>query len=147
MRVAVDAEGWLLALVVTAASVSDQAGAKLLVIRLLNVVGTLRIIWADSGYDGAPVAAWIKKAAGITLEVVKRSDPHGLVRRQPVQRQRCGLHPPTIGYAARSPPSRTTRHQQIADGQRPFAISPRAVRAWAAIARTLGYRANAKCIA
>jgi transposase len=84
MRVAVDAEGWLLALVVTAASVSDQAGAKLLVIRLLNVVGTLRIMWADSGYDGAPVAAWIKKAAGITLEVVKRSDPHAfqVVRRR-----------------------------------------------------------------
>src|SRR6266498_3419332 len=34
-HVAVDAEGWLLALVVTAASVSDRAGAKLLVIRLL----------------------------------------------------------------------------------------------------------------
>jgi transposase len=83
-HVAVDAEGWLLALVVTAASVSDRAGAKLLVIRLLNVVGTLRIMWADSGYDGAPLAAWIKKAAGITLEVVKRSDPHAfqVVRRR-----------------------------------------------------------------
>jgi transposase len=83
-HVAVDAEGWLLALVVTAASVSDRAAAKLLVIRLLNVVGTLRIMWADSGYDGAPLAAWIKKAAGITLEIVKRSDPHAfqVVRRR-----------------------------------------------------------------
>src|SRR5690348_5194472 len=33
-HLAVDAEGWLLALVVTAASVSDKAGAKLLIIRL-----------------------------------------------------------------------------------------------------------------
>ena len=56
-HVAVDTEGWLLALVVTAASVSDRAGAKLLVIRLLDAFGTLKIMWADSGYDGNPLAA------------------------------------------------------------------------------------------
>src|SRR6202040_3555218 len=39
-HLAVDAEGWLLAIVVTAASVSDRAGLKLLVIRLFNAVGT-----------------------------------------------------------------------------------------------------------
>src|SRR6266508_2091093 len=83
-HVAVDAEGWLLALVVTAASVSDRAGAKLLVIRLLDAFGTLKIMWADSGYDGAPLAAWIKAVAGITLEVVRRCDPHAfqIVRRR-----------------------------------------------------------------
>jgi transposase len=83
-HVAVDAEGWLLALVVTAASVSDRAGAKLLVIRLLDAFGTLKIMWADSGYDGAPLAAWIKAVAGITLEVVRRCDPHAfqVVRRR-----------------------------------------------------------------
>jgi transposase len=83
-HVAVDTEGWLLALVVTAASVSDRAGAKLLVIKLLDAFGTLRIMWADSGYDGAPLAAWVKAAAAITLEVVKRCDPHAfqVVRRR-----------------------------------------------------------------
>jgi transposase len=83
-HVAVDTEGWLLALVVTAASVSDRAGAKLLVIRLLDAFGTLKIMWADSGYDGAPLAAWIKAAAGITLEIVRRCDPHAfqVVRRR-----------------------------------------------------------------
>jgi transposase len=83
-HVAVDAEGWLLALVVTAASVSDRAGAKLLVIRLLDAFGTLKIMWDDSGYDGAPLAAWIKAVAGITLEVVRRCDPHAfqVVRRR-----------------------------------------------------------------
>ena len=83
-HVAVDAEGWLLALVVTAASVSDRAGAKLLVIRLFDAFGTLRIMWADSGYDGNPLAAWIKAVAAITLEVVKRTDPHSfqVVRRR-----------------------------------------------------------------
>ena len=83
-HVAVDAEGWLLGLVVTAASVSDRAGAKLLVIRLLDAFGTLKIMWADSGYDGAPLAAWIRAVAGITLEVVRRCDPHAfqVVRRR-----------------------------------------------------------------
>jgi len=78
-HVAVDAEGWLLGLVVTAASVSDRAGAK-----LLDAFGTLKIMWADSGYDGAPLAAWIRAVAGITLEVVRRCDPHAfqVVRRR-----------------------------------------------------------------
>lgn len=75
-HVAVDTEGWLLALVVTAASVSDRAGAKLLVIRLLGAFDTLKIMWADSGYDGTPLAACIKAIAAITLEVVKRTDAH-----------------------------------------------------------------------
>jgi transposase len=75
-HVAVDTEGWLLALVVTAASVSDRAGAKLLVIRLLGAFDTLKIMWADSGYDGKPLAACIKAIAAITLEVVKRTDAH-----------------------------------------------------------------------
>jgi len=81
---AVDVEGWLLALVVTAASVSDKAGLKLLVIRLFNAIGTLKIMWADAGYDGTPVAAFVKTAAAITLEVVKRTSPHSfqVVRRR-----------------------------------------------------------------
>lgn len=65
-RVAVDTQGWLLGLVVTAAFVSDRAGAKLLVIRLLDAIGTLKIMWADSGYDGKPMATWIKAVAAIT---------------------------------------------------------------------------------
>ena len=83
-HLAVDAEGWLLALVVTAASVSDRAGAKLLVIRLFDAFSTLKIMWADSGYDGKPIAVWVKTAAAITLEVVKRTDAHAfqVVRRR-----------------------------------------------------------------
>lgn len=83
-HLAVDTEGWLLALVVTAASVSDKAGLKLLVIRLFNAVSTLKIMWADSGYGGAPIARWIKTAAAITLEVVKNTSPHSfqVVRRR-----------------------------------------------------------------
>jgi transposase len=54
-HLAVDTEGWPLALVVTAASVSDKAGAKLLIIRLFDAFSTLKIMWADSGYDGGPL--------------------------------------------------------------------------------------------
>jgi len=83
-HLAVDTEGWLLALVVTAASVSDKAGLKLLVIRLFNAVSTLKIMWADSGYDGAPIARWVKTVAAITLEVVRNASPHSfqVVRRR-----------------------------------------------------------------
>ena len=83
-HLAVDCEGWLLALVVTAASVSDKAGAKLLVIRLFDAFSTLQIMWADSGYDGAPLARWVKTVAAITLEVVTRTSPHSfqVVRRR-----------------------------------------------------------------
>src|SRR5216683_3449005 len=83
-HLAVDAEGWLLALVVTAASVSDKAGAKLLVIRLFDAFTTLRIMWADSGYNGKPLAAWAQKIAAITVEVVARTASHSfqVVRRR-----------------------------------------------------------------
>src|SRR6266702_279538 len=83
-HLAVDAEGWLLALVVTAASVSDKAGAKLLLIRLFDAFSSLQIMWADSGYDGAPLARWAKTVAAITVEVVKRTAAHSfqVVRRR-----------------------------------------------------------------
>jgi transposase len=83
-HLAVDAEGWLLALVVTAASVSDKAGAKLLLIKLSDLFTTLKIMWADSGYDGTPLARYAKTVAAITVEVVKRTSPHSfqVVRRR-----------------------------------------------------------------
>jgi transposase len=72
----VDTEGWLLALAVTAASVSDKAGARLAAARLIALFTTLQLMWADSGYDGRPLCDWMKKTAGITLEIVKRTSPH-----------------------------------------------------------------------
>jgi transposase len=74
---AVDVEGWLLSIVVTGAQISDRAGARLLVARLLSMFTTLQIMWADSGYDGKPLATWIRQAAGITLQIIKRSDLPG----------------------------------------------------------------------
>jgi transposase len=88
-HLAVDTEGWLLALVVTAASVSDKAGAKILLIRLFDAFATLRIMWADTGYNGRPLAAYARAAAAITVEVVARASPHSfqvLRRRWVVER-------------------------------------------------------------
>jgi transposase len=75
-HIAVDVEGFLLAVVVTAANVTDRMGAKLLVIALLNTCTRLKLIWADSGYDGKPLAAWIHAVARITVEVIKRTELH-----------------------------------------------------------------------
>jgi transposase len=80
----VDCEGWLLALVVTAASVSDKAGAKLLAARLAAAFTTLQLMWADACYDGKPLREVMKTTAGITLEIVKRTSPHSfqVIRRR-----------------------------------------------------------------
>jgi transposase len=75
-HIAVDVEGFLLAVVVTAASVGDRMGAKLLVIALLNTCTRLQLIWADSGYDGAPLTGWVQAVARITLQVIKRTELH-----------------------------------------------------------------------
>jgi transposase len=75
-HVAVDVEGFLLAVVVTAANVGDRMGAKLLLIALLNTCTRLKLIWADSGYDGKPLADWVTAVARITLEVIKRTELH-----------------------------------------------------------------------
>ncbi len=71
-----DVEGFLLAVVITAAGVGDRMGAKLLVIALLNTCTRLKLIWADSGYDGSALAAWVRAVAAVTVEVIKRTELH-----------------------------------------------------------------------
>jgi transposase len=75
-HIAVDVEGFLLAVVVTAANVGDRMGAKLLIIALLNTCTQLKLIWADSGYDGSPLAGWAGTVARITIEVIRRTELH-----------------------------------------------------------------------
>lgn len=88
-HIVVDTEGWLLALVVTAASISDKAGAKLLLIRLFDAFSTLKLMWADTGYNGKPLEKYARAVAAITVEVVARTSPHSfqvLRRRWVVER-------------------------------------------------------------
>jgi transposase len=75
-HIAVDVEGFLLAVVVTAANIGDRMGAKLLVIALLNTCTRLKLIWADSGYDGAPLAGWVRSVADAALQIIKRTEQH-----------------------------------------------------------------------
>jgi transposase len=75
-HLAVDVEGFLLAVVVTAANIGDRMGAKLLVIAVLNVCTRLKLVWADAGYDGAPLARWIRSVTGAALQVIKRTEQH-----------------------------------------------------------------------
>lgn len=75
-HIAVDTQGLLLAVVVTAANIGDRMGAKLLVIALLNICTQLKLIWADSGYDGAPLSGWIRSVAHVTVQVIKRTELH-----------------------------------------------------------------------
>ena len=85
----VDTGGWPLALAVTAASISDKAGARLVTARLVMLLATLRVMWADTGYNGAPLRDWMLEKAGITLEIVARTSPHSfqvLKRRWVVER-------------------------------------------------------------
>ena len=75
-HIAVDVEGLLLAVVVTAANIGDRMGAKLLVIALLDTCTRLKLIWADAGYDGQPLTTWIRSVATITLTIIKRTELH-----------------------------------------------------------------------
>ena len=72
-HVLVDTLGVLLVVVVTAASVSEPAGARLLFKRLGGAGKKLRKIWVDGTYRGKLVA-WGVEHAWFILEPVLRSD-------------------------------------------------------------------------
>jgi putative transposase len=76
----VDTLGLLLAVKVVAASVSEKAGAKLLIEKiwanthLKALCGKLEIVWVDAGYQGDDLYDWVANLTGWLWEVVKRSD-------------------------------------------------------------------------
>ncbi len=59
--------------VVHAGDIQDRDGARLVLDRLGQRCGRLRLIWADGGYAGQLVG-WVKKVYHRTLEIVKRPD-------------------------------------------------------------------------
>jgi len=71
-HILVDTLGLLIAVVITAASVQDRDGAKL-VFAAARGETRLEKVWADGGYQGQLVAA-TKQEFGWDLEIVKRSD-------------------------------------------------------------------------
>jgi len=88
-HIAVDSNGWLLAVLVTAASVQDRDAGHQLVALLRERFSTITLVWADGGYAGRLVA-WAAAVLAVTVTIVKRSDDLGgfvvLPRRWVVER-------------------------------------------------------------
>jgi putative transposase len=72
-HILVDTLGLLLAVVVTKASVSDPAGAKLLLSHLKGFCKKLRRIWVDGAYRGQ-LLEWVLLHFKFVLQPVLRSD-------------------------------------------------------------------------
>jgi putative transposase len=75
-HILVDTLGWLIAVVVTAASVQDRDGAKLLLRILRHWCTRWRCIWADGAYAGS-LETWVsllRSYRKVRLDIVKRSD-------------------------------------------------------------------------
>ena len=69
----VDTMGLILAVVVTAASVQDRDGARLLLSQLPGTCKKLRLIWVDGGYRGK-LLDWALNYCRCRLQLVLRSD-------------------------------------------------------------------------
>ena len=86
----VDTLGLVLVGVVTAASVSDPAGAREVLKRLRGTCKKLRKVWVDGAYRGADWMSWVKDKYRIVLATVLRTEePKGfsvLPRRWVVER-------------------------------------------------------------
>ena len=86
-HIAVDTTGLLLAVVITAACVQDRDAARPLLWNLHRTSRRIRLIWADSVYNGK-LNAWAA-AMKMTLQIVARRQPHAfevLPRRWVVER-------------------------------------------------------------
>lgn len=76
-HVLVDTLGLLLIVVVTAANVSEQAGAKLVFAKLQQLrehFSRLVRIWVDGGYQGKEFMEWVMDSYRWVVEVVLRPD-------------------------------------------------------------------------
>jgi putative transposase len=73
-HVLVDTLGLLLIVVVTSASLSDQAGARHLFKRRRGTGKQLRKVWVDGTYRGAEWTFWVKEQYHIVLESVTRAE-------------------------------------------------------------------------
>jgi putative transposase len=72
-HILVDTMGLLLLVVVSAASVQDRDGAKLVLEKVRGLFPRLKLIWADGAYGGKLID-WVKECCQWILEIVKRSD-------------------------------------------------------------------------
>jgi putative transposase len=89
-HIVVDTVGNLLDVVVHAAGIQDYHGAKDVLLKLTEVVSSLKRIWADGIYKKAGLVEWVLDTLNIVLDIVERpSDQVGfqvLPRRWVVER-------------------------------------------------------------
>jgi transposase len=77
-HIAVDTLGLLICVLVTAANVQDRDGARPLLTKLIRGCGRIRLVWADAGYAGK-LLDWAGQTLNVTIQIVKRSEPHRFV--------------------------------------------------------------------
>jgi putative transposase len=70
----VDTLGLIHSLVVHEGNIQDRDGAKILLWPVKNTLPYLQRLWADAGYQGEKLKAWVKQHVQCELEIVKRSD-------------------------------------------------------------------------
>src|SRR6476660_8238034 len=70
-HLAVDVNGLLLAVVVTAASIPDRDAAHRLRAALRGSFSTIGLVWADGGYPGR-LLIWAKDVLTLTMQIIKR---------------------------------------------------------------------------
>ena len=73
-HILVDTLGLILVVVVTAASVQERDGAKLIFNACTGSCKKLRRIWVDGGYRGAKLMGWVAQRFHIVLQTILRSD-------------------------------------------------------------------------
>ena len=73
-----DSQGFLLAVLVCAASISEKAGAQKLIERIKSRAGLMelcrkiKLVWADGGYQGDDLLNWVRDLVGWVWSVVLR---------------------------------------------------------------------------
>ena len=89
-HILVDTLGLIMVVVVTAASVQEREGAKLLFKAMTGSCKKIRRIWVDAGYRGPTLADWVAQRFHIVIQAILRPDNvkgfHLLPRRWVVER-------------------------------------------------------------
>ncbi len=77
-HIAVDTQGFLYALTITAANVTDRHSMLLAFDQNKNELTEVKIILCDGGYSGTPFADGVKTVLGeeVTVQIAKRNELH-----------------------------------------------------------------------
>lgn len=71
-HIVVDTLGNLLKVVVHAANIQDYQGAKVVLAQVVELVATLKHLWADGIYKNGGLVEWAIEALALVLEIVPR---------------------------------------------------------------------------